>query len=65
MRHTGSLPSPNGPIPPTGRTVVLESCDLARTRDGMIISFHSYFDQLSLLAQLGLLADPTAPAASA
>ena len=52
------MPSPNGPIPPTGRTVVLESCDIGHPRDGKVVSFHSYMDQLAMLAQLGLL--PTA-----
>jgi hypothetical protein len=38
--------------------VVLESCDVARFRDGLIVSFHSYFDQLAMMAQLGLLPVP-------
>jgi ketosteroid isomerase-like protein len=57
--HSGPLPTPNGPLPPTGRTVVIESCDIARVRDGRVVSFHSYFDQLGLLAQLGLLPAPS------
>jgi hypothetical protein len=55
MTHTASLLTPNGPVPATGRTVVLESCDVARFRDGLVVSFHSYFDQLAIMAQLGLL----------
>jgi len=64
MTHTGPLPTPNGPIPPTGRTVTLEACDVARFRNGKIVSFHSYFDQFLLLAQLGLLPAPAHAAAA-
>jgi ketosteroid isomerase-like protein len=58
MTHTASLLTPNGPVPATGRTVVLESCDVARFRDGLVVSFHSYFDQLAIMTQLGLLPAP-------
>jgi ketosteroid isomerase-like protein len=58
MKHTAPLLTPNGPVPATGRTVVLESCDVARFRGGLVVSFHSYFDQLAMMAQLGLLPEP-------
>jgi predicted ester cyclase len=61
MTHTGPLVTPNGTIPPTGKRVTLEAVDIAHARDGLIVSFHSYFDQLALLAQLGLMPE-TAPA---
>ena len=64
MTHTAPMATPNGPIPATGRTVVLESCDVARFHDGLVVSFHSYFDQLAMLAQLGLLPAPPEEAVS-
>jgi ketosteroid isomerase-like protein len=57
-RHTAPLMTPNGPVPATGRTIQMESCDIARFRDGLVVSFHTYFDQLALMAQLGLLGAP-------
>jgi predicted ester cyclase len=63
MKHTGSMATPTGPIPPIGRTVVLESCDVGRLRNGKLVSFHSYFDQLAILAQLGVLPEPAATSA--
>jgi steroid delta-isomerase-like uncharacterized protein len=53
--HTAPMVTPNGTIPATGKTITLEVCDFARFRDGRVVSFHSYFDQLAILAQLGLL----------
>ena len=56
MPHTGVFVTPGGDIPPTGKTAVLEACDVVRIdSDGMIASWHSYFDQASLMAQLGLV----------
>lgn len=65
MRHTGTMQTPNGPLPATGRQVSLESCDVGRVRDGKIVSFHSYFDQLALMAQLGRMAVPAQEAVGA
>lgn len=65
MTHTGNMPTPNGPIAPTARTIVLESCDFCRFRDGRVVSFHTYFDQMAMLAQLGLLPSPDHATASA
>jgi len=58
--HSGPLPGASGAIPATGRTIVIEQCDVATLRDGSVTSFHSYFDMLSLLAQIGVV-----PAAAA
>ena len=55
MPHTGVFVTPAGEIPPTGKVVVLSACDVVRLDgDGTITSWHSYFDQASLMAQLGL-----------
>jgi predicted ester cyclase len=58
MTQTGPLVTPNGTIPPTGKRETLESVDIAHAGDGLIVSFHSYFDQLALMAQLGLMEAP-------
>jgi steroid delta-isomerase-like uncharacterized protein len=56
MTHTGTFATPAGAIPPTGETVVLDACDVVRfDSDGAITSWHTYFDQASLMAQLGLV----------
>jgi steroid delta-isomerase-like uncharacterized protein len=60
--HTGTFHTPQGDIPPTGRTLVWESVDFITLRDGKIASWHTYFDQMAFLAQLGLLPEPAAVA---
>ena len=54
---TGPLASPDGDIDPTGATVDLRFADVSRARDGKIVSYHTYYDQLGLLTQLGVTAD--------
>jgi uncharacterized protein (TIGR02246 family) len=51
--HTGPIPAPDGPIPPTGRQVTLRSASILRIQDGMKASEHVYADQLELASQLG------------
>lgn len=53
--HTGAFHTPEGDIPPTGRSIVWESVDIVTARDGKIASWHAYFDQLAFLSQLGLV----------
>ncbi len=53
--HSGTLRSPGGEIPATGRSVTLQLCDVIRLRDGKIRSLHSYFDSASLLTQIGVM----------
>jgi len=56
MPHTGVFVTPAGEIPPTGKVVVLDACDVVRVdSSGTIASWHSYFDQASMMAQLGLV----------
>jgi ketosteroid isomerase-like protein len=52
--HTGPLACPDGDIEPTGASVDLRFADVSRVRDGKIVSYHTYYDQLGLLAQLGV-----------
>jgi steroid delta-isomerase-like uncharacterized protein len=61
--HTGTLRSPGGEIPASGRSVTLKLCDVHRIENGKIKSVHSYFDSASLLTQIGAM--PAAGVASA
>jgi steroid delta-isomerase-like uncharacterized protein len=56
--HTGTLMTPTGPIPATGRPVHIPGIEVFRLRDGKIISLHTYFDSARMLAQLGLMPQP-------
>lgn len=50
--HRGTLTTPFGTLPPTGKQVRWETADIVRTRNGLITSWHSYFDQLEVLTTL-------------
>lgn len=53
--HDGQL----GPFPPTGSYAATEFCEVLRSNDdGLIIGGDMYYDQLSMLTQLGLIAEP-------
>lgn len=52
--HSGPLETPEGTIPPTGRRVTMRGCDALTVRDGLIQSHRAYYDQLGMMAQLGL-----------
>ena len=58
--HTGTLRSPQGDIPPTGRPVLWVSCDYLKLRDGKVVAWHAYTDTMAMLVQLGLAPDPAA-----
>jgi steroid delta-isomerase-like uncharacterized protein len=45
-------------IPPTRRRMTVSGAALAEVRDGKIVREWSYWDQLSLLAQLGITEQP-------
>jgi ketosteroid isomerase-like protein len=53
--HTGPLAGPNGTIPATGRAFSFPYCDVLQARDGKFVSHHIYWDNVTFLAQLGLL----------
>jgi ketosteroid isomerase-like protein len=53
--HTGPLATPDGDVRPSGASVELRFADVSRVRDGAIVSYHTYYDQLGLLTQLGLM----------
>ena len=49
--HRGSLMG----IPGTGRMSVLNGCAILQFRDGLIVADHPYWDNASMLRQLGLM----------
>ena len=52
--HSGTLHSAAGDIPATGRAVDARYCGVYEFDEGKFTSFHLYFDQADLLAQLGV-----------
>lgn len=58
--HTGPLASPAGEIPPTNRGLELLFGDFFEVNDGRITHHEIYYDQVSFMAQLGLMPDPEA-----
>src|SRR6266849_5448559 len=48
-------------IPPTGKRVEVPLVAIVRFREGKLAHEHIYWDQASVLKQIGLLADPTLP----
>jgi steroid delta-isomerase-like uncharacterized protein len=54
--NTGPMPSPEGEIPATGRSVKIKFLSLAKiSPEGLTAEDRSYFDSASFLRQLGLL----------
>ena len=55
-KNTGSLQLPSGEsLPATQKEVRIRGVDFATVRDGRIVSYRLYFDQMEFLDQLGLL----------
>ena len=59
--HRGTLRTPDGDIPPTGRRADLLFSQHAEVHEGVIVSARLFFDRLELLEQLGV----TPPGATA
>jgi steroid delta-isomerase-like uncharacterized protein len=53
--NTGPLMTPQGEIPPTGRTAEWPVCEVWRVRNGKLASLSNYQDFGSVLRQLGLV----------
>jgi predicted ester cyclase len=53
--QAGPLRGPRGDIAPTGRKIELRFCELHRVSNGKIISTHTYYNELDLMRQLGLI----------
>lgn len=59
----GTHDGPLGPLPATGKPFVLPLCELWHfDQSGRIIGGDLYYDQVSLLSQLGLMPQPTSAA---
>jgi ketosteroid isomerase-like protein len=52
---TGPLATADGDIQPTGARVDLRFADVSRSHGEKLISYHTYYDQLGLLTQLGVM----------
>lgn len=53
--QTGPLVTPDGEVPPSGRTVSFPLVDTFVVRDGSVVEHHVYWDNVSFLGQLGLI----------
>ena len=53
--NTGPLHLPTGDIPATGRYSELTFCEVIQFGNGKIVSFHIYYDNMTLLQNLGLV----------
>jgi steroid delta-isomerase-like uncharacterized protein len=56
--HDGTLPTPNGDVPATGRTIEAPFtwfCDVA---DGKLARVGDYYNAMTIMAQLGLMPEP-------
>lgn len=51
--HDGSLETPQGSIPPSGKTATVRGVMVVRVADGKIVEAREYFDLLTLLGQIG------------
>ena len=62
--HTGEMELPDGTkVPPTGKRVEMPGMELCVVRDGKLTVDNAYYDNVSVLVQLGLVPQP-APAAA-
>ena len=52
--NTGPLHLPTRDVPATGRSGELRLCDVFQIRNGKITSYHTYYDTMTLLQNLGL-----------
>ena len=59
--HTQEMPWMLPGVPPTNRHVEVALVAIVRFRDGKVAHEHIYWDQASVLKQLGLLTDPGLP----
>jgi ketosteroid isomerase-like protein len=53
--HTGPLPTPDGEIPATNKSVDFTYCMVVKFENGNAAELDEYFDQLLLLTQLGIV----------
>jgi ketosteroid isomerase-like protein len=56
--HTGPLLTPTGEVAPTGRSIELPYIDVYTAEGGLLVTHRVYYDQITMLAQLGLIPAP-------
>ncbi len=54
--HSGPLVTPNGAIPPTGRTIEVRACVVVTVADQKVRVARHYFDMVTMLSQIGVAA---------
>lgn len=54
-KHSGPLCLPCGTVMPTQRQLALPICETFMVKNGRLAQIHTYFDQTTLLRQLGIL----------
>jgi carboxymethylenebutenolidase len=59
--HTEEMPWMLPGVPPTNRFVKVPLVVIVKFRDGKLAHEHIYWDQASVLKQIGLLTDPALP----
>jgi steroid delta-isomerase-like uncharacterized protein len=52
--HTGTLQTPTGPIPATGRSIEMRACQILEVAGEKVKSTRHYFDMATMLRQLGI-----------
>jgi steroid delta-isomerase-like uncharacterized protein len=57
--NTGPIASPQGTMPATGKSIRLPYADVFEVKNGKIAKHRTYFDQMTMLGQLGMLPAPT------
>jgi steroid delta-isomerase-like uncharacterized protein len=52
--HNGPLNTPSGDVPPTGKPMAVEFCEVYSLKGGRIATCDLYFDAMGLMKQLGV-----------
>jgi steroid delta-isomerase-like uncharacterized protein len=58
--QTGSITTPEGEIPPTGKKVEAKFVTISRIRDGKVVEQRDYYDLGTIMQQLGLMPEAMA-----
>ena len=61
--HDGTLSSPEGDVPATGRRLEGRCSQFVRFQDGKSVEEYLYYDQMDVVAQLGLMPETAGAAA--
>jgi steroid delta-isomerase-like uncharacterized protein len=60
--HTDTLVGPAGEIPATNKSATGRAAELIRVENGKVVEDHLYFDNMEIMAQLGLVPEAAATA---